>query len=68
MTDPPPLMHATQVARPFHTPGWVYEERYDGWRMLVVKQAGVVRLVSRNGSIESLSPASSGSALSTTAT
>ena len=26
----PDLMHATQVARPFHTKGWVYEEKYDG--------------------------------------
>jgi bifunctional non-homologous end joining protein LigD len=42
-------MHATQVARPFHTKGWVFEEKYDGWRMLAVKEAGVVRLISRNG-------------------
>ena len=47
MADPPPLMHATQVTRPFHTPGWIYEEKYDGWRMLAVKE-GRVRLVSRN--------------------
>jgi hypothetical protein len=27
MADPPPLMHATQVAQPFHIKGWVYEEK-----------------------------------------
>lgn len=49
MTEPPALMHATLVARPFHTPGWVYEEKYDGWRMLALKEEGIVRLISRNG-------------------
>jgi bifunctional non-homologous end joining protein LigD len=44
----PALMHATQVAQPFHTKGWVYEEKIDGWRMLAIKDAGQVRLVSRN--------------------
>ena len=42
-------MHATEVARPFHREGWVYEEKVDGWRMVAMKAAGVVRLVSRNG-------------------
>ena len=41
-------MHATQVARPFHTKGWVYEEKIDGWRMVALKDKGQVRLVSRN--------------------
>ena len=41
-------MHATQVPRPFHTKGWVYEEKYDGWRMLALKNAGRVRLIIRN--------------------
>jgi bifunctional non-homologous end joining protein LigD len=37
------------VAEPFHTKGWVYEEKIDGWRILAVKEAGGVRLISRNG-------------------
>ena len=43
------LMHATQVNRPFHREGWVYEEKVDGWRMLAYKAGNDVRLVSRNG-------------------
>jgi hypothetical protein len=27
MPDDPALMHATQAARPFHTTGWVYEDK-----------------------------------------
>jgi hypothetical protein len=27
-------MHPTLVREPFHRPGWVYEEKVDGWRML----------------------------------
>jgi bifunctional non-homologous end joining protein LigD len=42
-------MHPTQVAKPFHRPGWVYEEKYDGWRMLAYKHGAEVRLVSRAG-------------------
>ncbi len=26
------MMHPTQIARPFHRAGWVYEAKYDGWR------------------------------------
>ena len=25
---------APMLAEPFHRPGWVYEEKYDGWRMI----------------------------------
>ena len=43
------LMAATDVPCPFHHPGWVYEEKVDGWRVLAYKDAAGVRLISRNG-------------------
>jgi bifunctional non-homologous end joining protein LigD len=36
-------------ASPFHRPGWIYEEKYDGWRCLAYKRDGLVRLLSRQG-------------------
>src|SRR5215469_8590493 len=42
-------MLATLVSEPFDRPGWVYEEKYDGDRMLAYKQGPLVRLLSRNG-------------------
>ena len=42
------LMRATQVARPFHTKGWVYEEKIDGWGVLALEDGRRVRLVNRN--------------------
>ena len=42
-------MLATLVDRPFHRPGWVYEEKYDGHRLLAFKDGARVRLLSRNG-------------------
>ena len=48
-TGAPALMHATEVAHPFHRDGWVYEEKVDGWRIVAIKAEGSVRLVSRNG-------------------
>ena len=41
-------MAATEVKRPLHHPGWVFEEKVDGWRVLAHKDAAGVRLVSRN--------------------
>jgi bifunctional non-homologous end joining protein LigD len=42
-------MLATLVPEPFDKPGWVYEEKYDGDRMLAYKEDDRVRLLSRNG-------------------
>jgi len=42
-------MLATLVAEPFDKPGWVYEEKYDGDRMLAYKEEDRVRLLTRNG-------------------
>jgi bifunctional non-homologous end joining protein LigD len=42
-------MLATLVAKPFDLPGWVYEEKYDGIRMLAYKEGPRVQLLSRNG-------------------
>jgi bifunctional non-homologous end joining protein LigD len=52
--DRPPLpritpMAPTLIAQPFHRAGWVYEEKYDGWRMVAYKREGQVRLISRPG-------------------
>jgi bifunctional non-homologous end joining protein LigD len=42
-------MLATLVPEPFDRPGWIYEEKYDGDRILAYKEADRVRLLSRNG-------------------
>jgi bifunctional non-homologous end joining protein LigD len=42
-------MLATLVPQPFDKPGWVYEEKYDGDRILAYKEDDRVQLLSRNG-------------------
>jgi bifunctional non-homologous end joining protein LigD len=41
-------MLATLVSGPFHLPGWVYEEKYDGYRIVAYKEGDRVTLLSRN--------------------
>ena len=41
-------MLATLVAQAFDRPGWVYEEKYDGYRILAYKVGSSVTLLSRN--------------------
>jgi bifunctional non-homologous end joining protein LigD len=41
-------MLATLVAAPFHRPGWIYEEKYDGFRILAYKEGARVTLLTRN--------------------
>src|SRR5207249_7179201 len=42
-------MAPTLVRAPFDRPGWIYEEKVDGYRMLAYKDGARARLVSRNG-------------------
>ena len=41
-------MLATLVAKPFTRPNWVFEEKYDGVRMVAYKEGEKVSLISRN--------------------
>jgi bifunctional non-homologous end joining protein LigD len=41
-------MLATLIGHPFHEPGWIFEEKYDGYRILAYKEGRKVTLRSRN--------------------
>ena len=49
MIRPYTPMAPTLVRAPFHRPGWIYEEKVDGYRMPAYQDGARVRLVSRNG-------------------
>ncbi len=44
-----PLMLAVTGDRPFSRPGWIYELKYDGYRLVAAKEGGSVFLRYRNG-------------------
>jgi bifunctional non-homologous end joining protein LigD len=48
-------MLATLTDAPFDDPGWVFEDKYDGFRMIAEIKNGKVALYSRNGKIISRS-------------
>src|SRR5438874_12030874 len=41
-------MLATLTDEPFDRPGWVFEEKYDGIRIVAERKKGLVRLSTRN--------------------
>ena len=46
-------MLATLIDAPFDDPKWVFEDKYDGFRMVASIEGGKVTLYSRNGKIVS---------------
>src|SRR5437773_2673918 len=42
-------MLATLVKRPFDRPGWIFEIKWDGYRVIAELDKGHARLYSRNG-------------------
>jgi bifunctional non-homologous end joining protein LigD len=44
------LMLAETAEKPFSDPGWVFELKYDGYRVLAAREEGAPRLVYRKGS------------------
>jgi bifunctional non-homologous end joining protein LigD len=43
------LAELATLARPFNREGWIFELKYDGFRMLATHQGDQARLISRRG-------------------
>ena len=43
------LMLATPAREPFSRPGWLFELKYDGFRIMGVREADRARLITRRG-------------------
>lgn len=43
------IMLAESRERPFSNPGWVYELKYDGYRIIAERESGEALLITRNG-------------------
>jgi len=61
-------MLATLVREAFHRPGWVFEEKYDGYRILAYKEGSRVTLLSRNAKDRTVTFARVAQAIQTLAT
>src|SRR6201991_91499 len=48
-------MLATLTDAPFDDPGWIFEDKFDGFRMVAEIRSGKVALYSRNGKVISRS-------------
>ena len=43
------LMLATSASKPFSNPAWIFEPKYDGYRVMACKDSHQTRLITRNG-------------------
>lgn len=49
MMIPGPMLLDERTVPPFNEPGWIYEIKFDGYRLMAGVEAGKVQLVTRNG-------------------
>jgi bifunctional non-homologous end joining protein LigD len=52
-------MLATLTDAPFDDKNWIFEDKYDGFRMVAVTKGGKVTLYSRNGKLSAITTSKS---------